>query len=54
MKRTFKNILMILLIVLASLLVFGGCTLKPTLDDVLDEFELVAQVTYSANGGAFE
>ena len=54
MKRTFKNILMILLIVLASLLVFGGCTLKPTLDDVLDEYELVAQVTYYANGGAFE
>lgn len=54
MKRTFKNTLMLLLVTLAALLTFGGCSLKATLEDVLKEYDLVAQVTYYANGGAFD
>ncbi len=54
MKSTFKNKLIILLFALASLFIFSGCTLKDTVDDVLNEYDLVAQVTYYSNGGSFE
>lgn len=54
MKRSFKNKLLIVLFAIASLCIFAGCSFNKTLDEFLSENELVAQVTYYANGGKFE
>ncbi len=53
MKRTLKNKLLILFLALASLFVFGGCSLSEGLDEALNNRNLVAHVTYYSNGGAF-
>ncbi len=53
MKRTFKNKLLILLLAITALFVFGGCSLSESLDEALNNRNLVARVTYHSNGGAF-
>ena len=54
MKRKFKNKLLIILTVLASLFIFGGCTLGETFEEILSTRDLNPYVTYYANGGIFE
>ncbi len=49
----FKNKLLILLVALASLFIFGGCSLSETLEEVISKRDVVAQVTYYSNGGDF-
>ncbi len=50
MKRRLKYTLLLLLIALMSLFVLAGCSLGETKQGLLDKYDLVAQVTYYANG----
>ncbi len=54
MKRKGKGKLILLLLCLASLFIMGGCSLRNSFDDLLAENNLVAKVTYYANGGSFD
>ncbi len=54
MKNKLKSKLILLFIVLASLFVFGGCTLGESKEDAIANRDLVASVTYYANGGKFD
>lgn len=54
MKRGWRKILIVALGALASLLLFAGCTLGTSLNDIITEHNLTAQITYYANGGKFE
>ena len=53
MKKQLKNKLILFLLALLSLFLLGGCSLGSTLNDVKKDYKLTAQVTYYANGGAF-
>ena len=54
MKRKWKRTFIALLGIVSSLFIFAGCKLGTTLDDLKEEYQLKAQVTYYANGGEFE
>ena len=54
MKKKTKSKLLVLVASLAAALLIGGCSLGDSLEDVLTNNNLVAQVTYYSNGGAFE
>ncbi len=54
MKKKFKSKLILLFVCLASLFLFGGCSLGESLDEVIANRDLKAQVTYYSNGGTFE
>lgn len=54
MKKRRKSKLLVLLASLAAAFLLGGCSLGDSLEEVLDNNNLVAQVTYYSNGGAFE
>ncbi len=54
MKTKLKRRIILFLAGLAALFLLGGCSLGRTLDDILEENNLVAQVTYYSNGGAFK
>lgn len=49
-----KGKLIILLATLASMCFFAGCKFEKSLEEIRQEENLVAQVTYYANGGIFE
>ena len=54
MKKKLKNKLIVFFSAVLSLLIFGGCRMGDTLEDVKDKYNLTAQVTYYSNGGVFE
>lgn len=54
MLKTMKRKWISILLVIMSLFVLAGCSFGATLDDVKEQYGLVARVTYYANGGAFE
>ena len=54
MKRMLKNKLIVFLLAILSLFVLAGCSMGDSLQDVLENNDLKAQVTYYANGGVFE
>ncbi len=54
MIKKVKTKLLVLLACLAALFLLGGCTLGLTLKELIDENNLVAQVSYYANGGKFD
>ena len=54
MKRNWKGKILAVLTGLAALLALAGCSMKQSLQDILDKNDLVARVTYYANGGFFE
>ncbi len=54
MKNKFKFTLMATLLLLMSLCLLGGCGLGTSKEDIINDNDLVAQVTYYSNGGAFE
>lgn len=54
MKRNLKRIWLVVLTVLASLFIWGGCSFGPTKDQIMQENGLSVRVTYHANGGLFE
>ena len=53
MKKKLKNKIIVFLLALMSLFILGGCSLGSSLNDVKKDYNLTAQVTYFANGGAF-
>ena len=55
MKRKLKRSLILVFLALASLFIFAGCSFRyTTRQDVIDDYDLEAAVTYYANGGVFE
>lgn len=54
MKRKNRRKLLVGLAAAASLFILGGCSLGTSLNDVKEQNNLKAQVTYYANGGLFE
>ncbi len=54
MKRTLKTKLLILLTALLSLFILAGCSFTETKEDIMEKYNLTAQVTYYSNGGEFE
>ncbi|MBR2646408.1 MAG: hypothetical protein IKD47_02490 [Clostridia bacterium] len=54
MKRTVKGKLIALCGALAATFLLAGCSFTQTADDFRNENNLVAKVTYFANGGIFE
>lgn len=53
MKKKLKNKIIVFLLALMSLFILGGCSLGASLGEVKKDYKLTAQVTYFANGGAF-
>lgn len=53
MRRKKKWALTAALALVASLFIFAGCTVGESLEEIVEENQLVAQVTYYANGGDF-
>ena len=53
MRRKKKWGLTLALATAASLFIFSGCTVGESLEEIVEENDLVAQVTYYANGGDF-
>lgn len=53
MKKRFKLALLGALMAIASVLVLGGCALNKTEEEIKQEYNLNASVTYYANGGCF-
>ena len=53
MRRKKKWGLAAALATISSLFIFAGCTVGESLEEIVEENELVAQVTYYANGGDF-
>lgn len=53
MKKKLKSKIIVFLLALMSLFILGGCSLGSSLNDVKKDYNLTAQVTYFANGGAF-
>lgn len=54
MRKSIKNKLIFIMIVLAALFVFAGCSFEPTLQQFLDQNNLVSSITYYSNGGYFK
>ncbi len=54
MKKKTKSKLILLLVCLASFFLLGGCTIRKSFDELVAENNLVAKVTYYANGGTFD
>ena len=55
MRRSWKKFLIVTLMALGSLLLLAGCKIgRDSLDDIKQEYQLDAIVTYYANGGEFE
>ena len=54
MKKSFKSKIILLLVIVASLFIFAGCSFNRTIDEIRQKYNLTEQVTYYANGGAFE
>ena len=54
MNKKMKKFIVAMLGVVAALFTLGGCSFGITKDDILQENNLTAQVTYFANGGLFE
>ncbi len=54
MKKRWKNKLVLLLACLAGLFLFAGCSVGESLEEVLANRNLTAQVTYYSNGGTFD
>ena len=50
MKRKRKISLLISLMALASLFIFTGCSLGTSKEEILDRYDLTAQITYYVNG----
>lgn len=50
MKKHFKKILIIMFAMLAALFTLAGCKLGESLEDVIEQNNLVSQITYYANG----
>lgn len=53
MRRKKKWGLAAALAAISSLFIFAGCTVGESLEEIVEENDLVAQVTYYANGGDF-
>jgi hypothetical protein len=53
MRRKKKWGLAAALATISSLFIFAGCTVGESLEEIVEENDLVAQVTYYANGGDF-
>lgn len=53
MRRKKKWGLAAALAAVSSLFIFAGCTVGESLEEIVEENDLVAQVTYYANGGDF-
>ena len=54
MKKSFKSKIILLLVIVASLFIFAGCSFNRTIDEIRQKYNLTEQVTYYAIGGAFE
>ncbi len=54
MKMKGKSKLILLFAGLASLFLLGGCSFSDSLEDILNDNNLTAKVTYYSNGGKFE
>lgn len=54
MKRRLKGKILAVLTGLTALLLLAGCSMKQSLQDIVDQNDLTARVTYYANGGFFE
>lgn len=54
MKKIFKSKLIMILLTFAAIFTIAGCTFRESLDEYRESNGLDAQVTYYANGGAFE
>ncbi len=54
MKKKVKSKLIVLLAGLASAFLLGGCAIGESMEEILENRDLTARVTYYSNGGAFE
>ncbi len=54
MKKKAKSKLILLFAGLASALFLGGCAIGESMDEILENRDLTARVTYYSNGGTFE
>ncbi len=54
MTAKCKKFVLLVLAVVFGLCLFAACSFEPSLDDVKKQYNLVASVTYHANGGYFE
>ncbi len=54
MRKGLKSKILVLLVCLAALFAFAGCSLGITLDEIKEKNNLQAQVTYYAGEGSFE
>ncbi len=54
MRKKVRSKWILLLICLAMLFCLGGCAIGETLEEALENRNVVAQVTYYSNGGAFD
>ena len=54
MSKKLHKALVAILLVLMSVFALVGCQIGITMDDIIDQYNLTARVTYFANGGMFE
>ncbi len=54
MKKKVKSKLILLFAGISSLFLLGGCALGESFEEVIENRDLTAQVTYYSNGGMFE